>query len=88
MVAIEAQLAGLAVVSSKAPGMQEVHGENALYINSVSPIQIAEKTLDLALSENKLNSLAKSGFNRVNDNFSLEKQNKILQGIRQFFLEK
>ncbi len=82
LVAIEGQLAGLAIVSSQSPGLKEVHGDNALYVNEVTGLEISEKLLDLVLSENKLNQLANNAQARVNDNFSLEKQNKILNAIR------
>jgi glycosyltransferase involved in cell wall biosynthesis len=69
--ALEAHAGGAAVISSGAGGLREVSGDNALYLDGVTPESIAAATEQLLTDANKCQNLAAAGHNYVRQRFDI-----------------
>ncbi|MFL1780427.1 Glycosyltransferase family 4 protein [Candidatus Hepatincolaceae symbiont of Richtersius coronifer] len=69
LVALEGHLAKCAVISSGKGGLKEVSGPYALYLDQVSPAEIAKKVKLLMEDETKLINLALDGYQYAIDKF-------------------
>lgn len=82
LVCLEAHLAKCAVISSGRGGLKEVSGEYALYLDSVSPIDISSKLNFLIENSNEMSSLAKDGHDYAFNKFDPQKLVVILDAKR------
>ena len=82
LVALEAHLAGLAVVSSGRGGLKEVSGDAAWYLDDVTPEAISNAVSQLISNGAKREQLQRFGQQRCVDKFNPDKIIKLYDDIR------
>ncbi|MDJ0957305.1 MAG: glycosyltransferase family 4 protein [Arenicellales bacterium] len=87
LVALEAHLAGLAVVSSGRGGLKEVSGDAASYLDQVTPQAISNAVSQLISNASLRGQLQHVGQQRCLDKFNSGKIVKLYDGIRTKLIE-
>jgi glycosyltransferase involved in cell wall biosynthesis len=88
-VACEAAAAGVPLIVSNRPAMNEVFtNENALLVNPGNPIELANTIIKSLENKTELAKLAEKAITTVKENFSLDARKKKMQLFITYFLKK
>jgi glycosyltransferase involved in cell wall biosynthesis len=86
LVAAEAHAAGAAVISSGSGGLKEVSGDHAIYLEAVTPENLAQAASYLINHPGELQKLAKSGQKYVRDHHDISVKTEKLDNLRDLLI--